>query len=108
MGHRLFREAEEEVWRTTPPDWERIRQWFEVRFALACEHSDLYHLIWEHSVPAFTPSQGSQQELRMMLDEARGMIGEAIEAEGLDAGRPPGRGVAIPLAAPPCILPSHS
>src|SRR5260370_22530136 len=66
LGQRLFREAQKEVWPTTPPDWERIRQWFEVRFALACEHSYLYHLIWEHSVPGFTPSEASQQEIRMM------------------------------------------
>lgn len=107
MGHHLFREAEEEVWRTTPPDWERIRQWFEVRFALACEHSDLYHLIWEHSVPGFTPSEVSQQEIRMMLASARGMIGEVIEAEGLDAGLPRERVVDILLAVRHGIIAEH-
>src|SRR5512144_2257264 len=61
LGHRLFREAEEEIWRTTRPDWERVRQWFEVRLALAEENPDLYFLIWGGSIPGFTPSEASQE-----------------------------------------------
>src|ERR687889_2361051 len=46
MGIRLFRGAEEELWRTTVPDWERIDAWFARRLALAKEHPDLYHLVF--------------------------------------------------------------
>src|SRR5215470_14472463 len=88
LGHRLFREAEEQVWRTTKPDWGRIRQWFEVRLALACEHPDLYHLIWEQPVPGFLPSEVGQEDIRLMLTLARNMISEVIEAGNLAAGLP--------------------
>src|SRR5258708_29886746 len=68
LGQRLFREAEEELWRTSAPDWERIRRWFEIRLALACEHPDLYSLIWGDAVPGFT---SSPEEIRAMLAGAQ-------------------------------------
>ncbi len=107
LGHRLFREAEEQVWRTTKPDWERIRQWFEVRLALACEHPDLYHLIWEHSVPGFMPSEASQEDIRLMLAGARSMIGEVIEAGSLDAKLPAERVVDMLMAVRHGIIAEH-
>ncbi len=97
-GHRLFREAEEELWQTTQPDWERIQRWFELRLALASEHSDLYALIWGSPVPGFTPSAACLEEARKMLAGARRGIGEVIEAEGIDAGMPPEQVVDILLA----------
>ena len=107
LGHRLFREAEEHVWQTTRPDWERIRQWFEVRLALACDHPDLYHLIWENSVPGFVPSEASLEEIRLMLAAARTMIGEVIEAGNLDAGLPSERVVDMLLAIRHGIIAEH-
>lgn len=107
LGHRLFREAEEHVWQTTRPDWERIRQWFEVRLALACDHPDLYHLIWESSVPGFVPSEASLEEIRLMLAAARTMIGEVIEAGNLDAGLPSERVVDMLLAIRHGIIAEH-
>ncbi|GAC1447807.1 MAG: hypothetical protein PVSMB4_03970 [Ktedonobacterales bacterium] len=107
MGHRLFREADEGIWRTTGPDWGRIRQWFEVRLAVACEHSDLYHLIWEGSVPGITPSEASQEEIRLTLAGARRGIGEVIEAGGIDAGMPPERVVDILMAVRHGIIAEH-
>jgi AcrR family transcriptional regulator len=107
LGHRLFREAEEQVWRTTAPDWERIRQWFEVRLALACEHPDLYHLIWEQSVPGFLPSEAGQEDIRLMRAAARNMIGEVIEAGHLDAGLPAERVVDLLMAVRHGIIAEH-
>ena len=107
LGHRLFREAEEQVWQTTRPDWERIRQWFEVRLALACEHADLYHLIWESSVPGFVPSEASLEDMRLMLAAARTMIGEVIAAGNLDAGLPSERVVDMLMAVRHGIIAEH-
>lgn len=98
MGHQIFREAEEEVWRTTEPDWGRIRRWFEARMALASEHPDLYHLIWERPVPGFMPSDASREEINKMLAGARRMIGEVIEAGHMDAHIPADRVVDILLS----------
>lgn len=97
MGHCLFREAEEELWRTTRPDWERIQRWFALRLALALEHADLYTLIWGSPVPGFTPSEACLEETRKMLAGARQGIGEVIAAEGIDAGLPPEQVVDILL-----------
>ncbi len=107
MGLRLFREAEEEIWRTTKPDWERIRQWFERRFSLACEYPDLYHLIWEFSVPGFTPSEAIQEDIRLMIDGVRRGIGEVIEAGGIEAGMPSDRVVDILLTVRHGIIAEH-
>jgi AcrR family transcriptional regulator len=107
LGHQLFRKADEHVWQTTRPDWERIRQWFEVRLALACEHPDLYHLIWENSVPGFVPSEASLEDIRLILAETRNMIGEVIEAGGLDAGLPVERVVDMLLAVRHGIIAEH-
>jgi AcrR family transcriptional regulator len=98
MGHRIFREAEEELWQTTKPDWERIQRWFEVRLALARENPDLYALIWGSPVPGYTPSAASLEEIRKILVGARQGIGEVIAAEGIDAGMPPEQVVDILLA----------
>jgi AcrR family transcriptional regulator len=107
LGHRLFREAEEQVWQTTRPDWERIRHWFEVRLALATAHPDLYHLIWESSVPGFVPSEASLEEIRLMLAAAQTRIDEVIEAGNLDAGLPSERVVDMLLAIRHGIIAEH-
>jgi AcrR family transcriptional regulator len=107
LGSRLFREADEQVWRTSAPDWERIRQWFEVRLALACEHPDLYHLIWGQWVPGFMPSEASREEIRLMLAGARSMLGEVIAAGHLNAGLPAERVVDILLAVRHGIIAEH-
>lgn len=98
MGHRLFREADEEVWRTSAPDWERIRRWFERRFTLACAHPELYHLIWGGGVPGFAPSEATQADIRAMLAGVRQGIGAVIAAGNLDAGLPPERVVDVLMA----------
>src|SRR5258708_35326707 len=98
LGHRLFREAEEELWQTSAPDWERIRRWFEIRLALACAHPDLYSLIWGDAVPGFTLSPEVREEIRAMLAGAQRGSGEVIAAGGLCARRPPARQGGILMA----------
>ncbi len=95
MGHRLFREADEEIWRTTSPDWDRVRQWFEVRLTLASTHPDLYALIWGGSIPGFTPSEACQEDIRAMLAGVRRGLGEVIEAGAIQASLPAERVVDI-------------
>lgn len=98
MGHHLFYEAEEQLWQTTRPNWERIHRWFTLRLALALEHPDFYALIWESPVPGFTPSEACLEEIRKMLAGARQGIGEVIAEEGIHAGMPPEQVVDILLA----------
>jgi AcrR family transcriptional regulator len=95
MGHRLFREADEEIWQRTAPDWDRVQQWFEVRLTLASAHPDLYALIWGGSIPGFTPSEACQEDIRAMLAGVRQGIGEVIEAGAIQAGLPVERVVDI-------------
>lgn len=80
MGLRLFREAEEQLWRTTQPDWERIRAWFELRLRLVEEHPELYHMVFDDPIPGFVPTSESMDEVRLIRDAAVRGIGEVIEA----------------------------
>lgn len=80
MGIRLFREAEEELWRTTAPDWERIRAWFELRLRLVEEHPDLYHMAFDDPVPGFVPTPESMEEVRMIRAAAVRGIAQVMEA----------------------------
>ncbi len=107
LGHRLFREAEEELWQTSAPDWERIRRWFEIRLALACAHPDLYSLIWGDAVPGFTLSPEVREEIRAMLAGAQRGIGEVIAAGAIDASIPPERVVDILMAVRHGIIAEH-
>lgn len=99
IGHRLFREAEEEFWRTTRPDWNSIPKWFELRLNLAREHPDLYYLIWERGMPGFVPSEPSQEEIHKMLTVIRSGISSFIKTEGINAGMSSEQVVDILIAA---------
>jgi AcrR family transcriptional regulator len=107
LGHHLFREAEEAVWQTSAPDWERIRRWFEIRLTLACEHPDLYSLIWGDAVPGFTSSPEDREEIRAMLAGARRGIGEVIAAGAIDASLSPERVVDVLMAVRHGIIAEH-
>src|SRR5829696_9240288 len=61
MGIRLFLVAEEELWRTTEPTWERISAWFTLRLALAEKHPDLYQMVYENAIPGFMPAPESME-----------------------------------------------
>jgi AcrR family transcriptional regulator len=80
MGIRFFLEAEEELWRTTAPDWERIHAWFALRLALAEEQPDLYHLVFDVPVPGFVLTPGSLDEVRRFYHVMVRGIAEVIEA----------------------------
>jgi hypothetical protein len=78
-----------------------------VRLALACEHPDLYSLIWGDTVPGFTPSPEDREEIQAMLAGARRGIGEVIEAGVIDARIPPERVVDILMAVRHGIIAEH-
>lgn len=80
MGIRLFREAEEELWRTTAPDWERIRAWFELRLQLVEENPELYHMVFDDPIPGFMPTPESMEEVRKIAQAVLHGIAEVIEA----------------------------
>jgi AcrR family transcriptional regulator len=89
MGIRLFRGAEEELWRTTAPDWERIHAWFALRLALAEEQPDLYHLVFDVPVPGFVLTPESLDEVRQLYDVTVGSIAEVIEVGAMRPNLPP-------------------
>jgi AcrR family transcriptional regulator len=80
MGIQLFREAEETLWQTTAPDWERIRGWFELRLKLAEEHPELYHMAFDDPIPGFLPTPESMEEVRLIRAAVVRGIAEVIEA----------------------------
>ncbi len=80
MGLQLFRQAEEELWRTTAPDWERIRAWFELRLRLAEENPELYHMVFDDPIPGFVPTPESMEEVRRIYAAAVRGIADVIEA----------------------------
>src|SRR5258707_773091 len=107
LGHRLFREAEAEIWRTTAPDWQRIHRWFEARLALACEHPDLYQLIWDVPVPGLTYTEARKEESHAMITAARRGFQEVVDAGHLHAGMPVERVVDILMAMRHGIIAEH-
>jgi AcrR family transcriptional regulator len=80
MGMRLFREAEEELWRTTAPDWGRIHSWFALRLALAEEHPDLYHLVFDVPIPGFELTPESLEEVQQYYQAILCGMAAVIEA----------------------------
>ena len=107
MAMRLFRESEDEIWRTTQPDWDRIRAWFETRLALASAHPDLYHLALDAPVPGFVPSAESQEEIRTVLSGARRGLTEVIEAGVIDPGMAPEEALDLLLSMRRGIIAEH-
>ena len=107
MGVRLFRESEDEIWRTTKPDWDRIRAWFETRLALASAHPDLYHLVLDAPVPGFVPSAESLEEVRKVLVATRRGLTEVIEAGVIDPGMAPEEAIDLLLSMRRGLIAEH-
>ncbi len=107
MAVRLFRESEDEIWRTTKPDWDRIRAWFEARLALASAHPDLYHLALDAPVPGFVPSAQSLEEIRNVLVSTRRGLTEVIEAGVIDPGMAPAEAIDLLLSMRRGIIAEH-
>ena len=89
MGIRLFLGAEEELRGTTAPDWERIHAWFALRLALAEEHPDLYHLVFDVPIPGFVLTPESLEEVRRFYHAMVSGIAEVIEAGVMRPNLPP-------------------
>jgi AcrR family transcriptional regulator len=104
---RLFKKGEDEIWKKTEPDWERVRAWFEVRLRLAEEHPDLYRLGFGSPVPGLVPSEESKQESRELLAATTRGLTEVVEAGVIDPGMPPDRMVDILLAVRHGVVSEH-
>jgi AcrR family transcriptional regulator len=89
MGIRLFLEAEEELRGTTAPDWDRIHAWFALRLALAEEHPDLYHLVFDVPIPGFALTPESLDEVRQLYEVTVRSIAEVIEAGAMQPNLSP-------------------
>lgn len=107
MGVRLFRESEEQIWKTSQPIWERIEAWFENRLLLAQEHTDLYHLVFDNPVPGFLPSQQSLEEARKIRPLGVQAITEAMNAGLIAAPLTPDRVLDLLLAMRRGIIAEH-
>jgi AcrR family transcriptional regulator len=107
VGIRLFLEGEEEVRRTTVPDWNRIYAWFAQRLALAEEHPDLYHLVFDVPIPGFVPTPESLEEVRRLYDAAVSGIAEVIEAGVMRPNLPPAQAADLLLSMRLGIVASH-
>ncbi len=107
MGIRLFREAEEDLWRTTQPDWDRIRAWFELRLSLAEQHTDLYHMAFDDPIPGFMPTAESMEEVGKIMEAAVRAIAEVIQAGAMEPGVPPERVTELLLTMRRGIVAEH-
>lgn len=80
MGVGLFKEEDKRVGTSMAPSWERLEAWFEARLALAEEHFDLYHLVYDLPVPGFVPSAQSRQLVQEQVREGIQAIIEMMDA----------------------------
>lgn len=107
MGVRLFREAEEELWRTTAPDWECIHAWFALRLALAEAHPEFYHLVFDVPIPGFVPSPESLEEVRQLYDATVAGIAAVIQAGVMRPNLPPEQATDLLLSMRLGIVAAH-
>ncbi len=106
-GIRLFCEAEEELRRTTVPDWARVHAWFAQRVALAEAHPDLYHLVFDAPLPGFVPSPESLEEVRRLYDATVVGIAEVIAAGTMRPNLPPEQATDLLIAMRLGIVAAH-
>ena len=90
-GFRLFRARLLQGLEGADTFWEQLRAHFEGYMGFACEHPDLYQLVFEHPVPGFAPSDATMAESLALLERLTSRIAEAIESgeitPGLSAGQ---------------------
>ncbi len=98
LGIQMVREQEEEIWRQTRPDWDRLRRWFDARVRFVIEHPELYRLMFHNPVPGFTPSDDAASEARKQLENARRGLKEVIAAGVIQPDIPVDRAVDLLLA----------
>jgi AcrR family transcriptional regulator len=107
MALSLFRESEEQIWKTSQPIWERIEAWFETRLRLVQEHPDLYHLFLDNPVPGFLPSPESLEEVRKIRTPGVQAITEAMDAGLIATHLTPDRVLDLMLAMRRGIIAEH-
>lgn len=107
MGIRLLCEAEEALQAMTTPGWGRIEAWFAQRLALAEEHPDLYHLVFDVPVPGFVPTPESLAEVRRLYEATVRGIAEVIAAGALRPDLAPEQATDLLLAMRLGIVAAH-
>lgn len=103
----LFREGDEQAYRVHPPGWDQVAAWFNNRIALANEHPDLYHVMFDAPVPNYVPSEASQQATRALLARSRQMVADAIAAGVMDPGMPVERATDLLLSIRRGVIAEH-
>jgi AcrR family transcriptional regulator len=88
IGVELLIQAEEDLRRSTSPDWERIRQWFVLRVRIAESDPDLYHLVFDAPMPGFLPSPENLELIRLLYDAAASNISDVIAAGAMQPDLP--------------------
>jgi len=107
MGIHLFCDGEEELRRTTAPDWARIEAWFGQRLALAEDHPDLYHLVFDVPIPGFVPTSESLDEVRRLYETTVRSVAEVIEAGVMRPNLPPEQATDLLLSMRLGIVAAH-
>jgi hypothetical protein len=74
---------------------------------MACEHPDLYQLIWDAPVPGLTYTEARKEEIHAMITTTRRGFQEVVDAGHLHAGMPVERVVDILMAIRHGIIAEH-
>ncbi len=101
--HQLF----EDLYRTYPPSWERLRAWAEARLSFAHQNPDLDHLLFGRDVPGFTPSDESMAVSRARYAGAVQAMQEMIDAGVIAPGVPVQRALDLFLTVTSGIASQH-
>ncbi len=78
IGIGMLIDGEVELRHTAPAGWERIERWFELRVSFANSDPDLYHLIFDASMPGFTPSPESLEQVRELYRAVSESIADVV------------------------------
>lgn len=80
MAVELASAGDEEAYRDHPPGWEQVEAWFTNRFEIALANPDLFHLAFDRPVPDYTPEADVVARTRSILEGARAMVSNGIDA----------------------------
>lgn len=107
QGIALFGEGDERAYRDHAPGWDQIGAWFSHRIALAQEHPDLYHVMFDAPLPNYVPSDHSHQMVQALLARSRQMVAEAIAVGAMDPGMPVERATDLLLSIRRGLIAEH-
>ncbi|MDL1903060.1 TetR/AcrR family transcriptional regulator [Anaerolineae bacterium CFX9] len=88
MGMRMYGDQMEALHAQYGATWAGIEQAMENYLNFAIENPELYQLLFERPVPGFVPSPEGMLQANRLIDIARNIVREAIEAGMLRADIP--------------------